>query len=764
MNKFTLSLLVALAYTACLKAQNVNGIVMDNDSARINYATVSLLNANDSSYITGVMTDEGGNFSFDTSPANKLVRISYIGYKTLIMPASNSIVALLEHSEQSLKEVVITSARPTFKMNKGVFVSNIQGTVFSKLGKATDVLQQMPMMSSDGISVLGKGTPLVYINNKQMRSWNELERISSDMIKEIRIDMNPGAKYGSNVRAVLFITTLKPVGEGFGGTLTMKESVSSCWNTDGWLDLNYRKKGVDVFVSSSFNTFSNSHHKRRDVYCFQHKGSNVNADYEGDGYNSSRSGFISVGFNNQLSETQFFGGTYTFSRLFAGKSKQKYQNHLWKDDVFSEFGSDVHNFSQSGNHAANVYYENKISEKLTLNVDGGYMHNSTDGKQTVVETQNNNSTSLVPATKTNADMGALKSVLTSSIGNAKVECGFETTYTRFQQKYNVENNDYAGVLKTNDNESRQSAANIFVNYSQSIGKLYTQLGLKYEYANYDYYASGKLLNESCRTYHRVLPSASFAYDIKKLSLMLSYNIYTDSPTYSQLDDGLQYISELRYNKGNSMLKPTYNHDVSLNASYGDLQFTSDYTYQKDAIVTWFDVMEEIPAILSSDINHSYPSLYVSLSYAPTFFNIWKPSWNLWANKQWLTCHGLSYNRPQFGLQWKNLLTLPRNWFVLLNVNGNLRGNADTYMARSSVKMDMTVQKNMKNWWIKLSAFNVFNAKEKGFSQYGKIYTSHYVDYQQPTVCLTISYTLNPAKSKYKGQTAGQSEIDRLQQK
>ena len=52
MNKFTLSLLVVLAYTTCLKAQNVNGIVMDNDSARINYATVSLLNANDSSYIT----------------------------------------------------------------------------------------------------------------------------------------------------------------------------------------------------------------------------------------------------------------------------------------------------------------------------------------------------------------------------------------------------------------------------------------------------------------------------------------------------------------------------------------------------------------------------------------------------------------------------------------------------------------------------------------------------------------------------------------
>ena len=53
----------------------------------------------------------------------------------------------------------------------------------------------------------------------------------------------------------------------------------------------------------------------------------------------------------------------------------------------------------------------------------------------------------------------------------------------------------------------------------------------------------------------------------------------------------------------------------------------NFTYQKDDIITWLDVMEQTPAILSSDFNHSYSSLYVSLSYAPTFFKIWKPSWN-----------------------------------------------------------------------------------------------------------------------------------------
>lgn len=761
MYKNIVFLIVFVACSTCLKGQSINGKVMESDSISIPCATVSLLQANDSTYITGAMSNEDGTFAFETAPANKLVRISYVGYKTLILPATDKMVITLQPSEQSLKEVSVTAVRPTFKMKQGVFVSNIQGTVFSKLGKATDVLQQLPMMSSSGISVLGRGTPLVYINNKLMHGWSELERIPSDMIKEIKIDMNPGAKYGSTVRAVLFITTVKPVGEGFGSTLTMKESVSSCWNTDGWLDLNYRRNRLDVFVSSSFSTFSNSHYKRQDVYDFQYKGRNINAAYAGDGYNSSKNGFVSVGFNDQLTGNQSLGATYTFTRLFAGNSDQNYHNYVRQGDIHTEFNTSSHHFSQSGNHNVSIYYENKFSDKLALNVDGTYAHNDANGKQTITDIQADGRSTLIPVTEARSDLGALKTVFTSSVGDAKLEYGFETTYTRFRQKYNIENRDYSGVLKTNDNESKQSAANVFMNYSRSFGKLYTQLGLKYEFANYDYYAGGKLFDESSRTYHRILPSVSFSYELNRLSLMLSYNIYTNSPSYSQLDEGLQYISNFRYNKGNSLLKPTYNHEVSFNASYRDIQFMCNYTYGKDAMITWFDVMEQIPAVLSRDVNHSYSGMYASLSYAPTFFKVWKPSWNLWTNKQWLTYNGLSYNRPQFGLQWKNLLVLPKNWFVVVNVNGTLRGNSDTYMSQSSVRTDMAVQKNMKNWWIKLSALNMFNAKEKGYSKYAGIYTSHYVDYRQPTISLTISYSFNPAESKYKGKTAGQGELNRL---
>ena len=76
-------------------------------------------------------------------------------------------------------------------------------------------------------------------------------------------------------------------------------------------------------------------------------------------------------------------------------------------------------------------------------------------------------------------------------------------------------------------------------------------------------------------------------------------------------------------------------------------------------------------------------------------------------------HGLSYNRPQFGLQWKNLLVLPKKWFVVVNVNGTLRGNSDTYMSQSSVRTDMAVQKNMKNWWINAKCIEYVQCQREG---------------------------------------------------
>ena len=761
MYKYLIALILSIAYPMCSSSQNIYGTVIGEHHTKLSLATVALLEKSDSSFISGVVSNDDGGFSFKTNPANRLIKVSCVGYKTTIVSAADSVTILLHSLEQNIKEVTVTASRPTFKMSQGMFISSIQGTVFSKLGKATDVLQQLPMMSSDGISVLGRGTPLIYINNKLMRNSSELQRISSDMIKDIKIDMNPGAKYGSNVRAVIFITSVKPVGEGLGGDLSFQESVSNYWNTDGGLNLNYRKKDIDFFLCTTYNTFSDAHSYRKDEYNFKYNNNDIYANYKGDGYQSAKYGFISVGFNDQISAKQSIGATYSFSRVFNNNMIQTYHNQMIMDSGTSEFDTSNHNFTQNGSHTMSVYYENKFNDKLSLNVDGTYAHYNNYNKQTVNTTDTDNSSTLIPASRSNSDMAAIKSIFTSPIALGKLEYGFETTYTRYRQKYNVENNDYNGELKNSDNESRQTAANLFVNYSREFGKLYTQMGVKYEYTTYDYDSNGKRIDESSRTYNYILPSLTLSYSMKSLSLALSYNIYTNRPSYSQLDDGLQYISDFRYYKGNSQLKPTYNHDISLTASYRDFQLTCDYTYSKDAIITWFDVMESTPAVLSTDKNFSYSNIYSTISYSPTLFRIWKPSWNIQMYKQWLTYDGLSYNHPSYMIEWKNLVTLPKNWMIIVNANGHLRGNADTYMARPMMRMNMAVQKKMNNCRLKFGVSDVFNSKEKGYSQYVNAYTSHYVNNYNPTFYLTFTYSFNPAQSKYKGKSAGQSEINRL---
>lgn len=210
-NRYSGLLAIVLTSSICANAQSIDGKVMENDSIPVPYATVSLLQASDSAYVAGVIGGEDGSFSFDTNSSGKIVKVSCIGYKTVFLPAAAHMTIHLLPSEQSLQGVTVTASRPSFKMEQGQFVTHIQGTVFSQLGLATDVLQQLPLIDTDGIKVLGRGVPLVYINNKRMRNWNELTRIPSNMIKDVKIDMNPGAKYGSSVRAVLYITTIKPV-------------------------------------------------------------------------------------------------------------------------------------------------------------------------------------------------------------------------------------------------------------------------------------------------------------------------------------------------------------------------------------------------------------------------------------------------------------------------------------------------------------------------------------------------------------------------
>lgn len=66
---------------------------------------------------------------------------------------------------RELDEVTVTAARDLTRFDADGMITNIEGSVLSKLGTAKDVLGYLPGLINNGgsIEVLGKGTPVFYI-------------------------------------------------------------------------------------------------------------------------------------------------------------------------------------------------------------------------------------------------------------------------------------------------------------------------------------------------------------------------------------------------------------------------------------------------------------------------------------------------------------------------------------------------------------------------------------------------------------------------
>ena len=200
-------------------ARTVSGVVVDENSAPLGFVSVALLC--DSTVVDATVSDaESGSFSFSNASANRL-RLSMVGYEDFLMaiPADGQCgtVAMVP-STTLLGEVVVRDRLPQTRLSGNGLVTKIEGSVLETVGTANDVLARLPLVTleNDQVSVLGHGSPIIYINGRQVRSDNELQQLSSENIRSIEVITNPGARYDASVRSVIRIRTKRAPGEGFG--------------------------------------------------------------------------------------------------------------------------------------------------------------------------------------------------------------------------------------------------------------------------------------------------------------------------------------------------------------------------------------------------------------------------------------------------------------------------------------------------------------------------------------------------------------------
>lgn len=135
-------------------------------------------------------------------------------------------------STYNLNEVIIINFQKNVKTEGAITTIQIKNTPFAQIGNLQEMLVQIPGIRKNklGIEVSGYGKPRIYIDGREVKNDEELRTISSDQIKNLKINKAPGAEYEANTPAVIQITTIKSVADylfmNVGNTMGMRRKFS----------------------------------------------------------------------------------------------------------------------------------------------------------------------------------------------------------------------------------------------------------------------------------------------------------------------------------------------------------------------------------------------------------------------------------------------------------------------------------------------------------------------------------------------------------
>src|SRR5690625_2691432 len=136
--KLLLLFFLCLSTGIALGQMKVTGNVTDNEGNPVIGASVV---AKGGETTDGTITDTEGNFSFNAPAGSKTLEISYVGFKTQILPIKSSIQVIMEEDATALKEIEITAEFGMKRIARSVGSSTqmIKGSDISESGRESFV-------------------------------------------------------------------------------------------------------------------------------------------------------------------------------------------------------------------------------------------------------------------------------------------------------------------------------------------------------------------------------------------------------------------------------------------------------------------------------------------------------------------------------------------------------------------------------------------------------------------------------------------------
>ena len=744
------------------------GRIVDERGNAAEYATIALLSPIDSTIVGHGVSNENGSFVIPCNYRKVLARITYIGYKTVNRIYNNTEMGIIKLQPKTMivKGVVVKGDRPQYKMLSGGMEVAVEHTLLSKMANTFDVLSLLPRVSVDGqkISVFGKGTPIVYINNKRVNDNNEIVNITPDNIKSISVITSPGSEYDAEVESVIRIRTKERRANGFSLRADAFGKYNKWMSDYELISARYQTKKFEIANSLwTMGTHDGEDNNLiTDIYL-------PDKHYYNDQliHLDTNNRFLSekLSADYSLNDSNSIGGSYRYYGMLKGRT-----NSVSRQDVLLN-GMTHGSIDQEevmkpflSLHQADIYYVGKVG------------HVGVDFNATYYAVKNRRNDKCFESSKElgyqevhssnrqNSDMWAGKLVVNIPLWKGNVSVGTEMSKT---DSHGTFLNEEQLVPSTKTDIHERNIAG-FAQYGLALSKWTVGLGVRYENIVRDYLSDGVKQDDVSRKYNNFFPNLSVSWNKGNWNWQLNVNEKIHRPSYRQLGNFMQFDNRFLYEGGNPTLQPEKVFNVETMMLYKWLNVSVGYKYLKD-VMEWTKYIypgKEFAYNTSLNFDHKQ-LLYASVNVSPKL-GIFRPTWGFNYNQQFFDTrkYGASkaLSKPLLSCSLNNNFALSETMNAAIRLNASTTHADGFLMMKSYYRVDLQFDKSFANrtWIIYLSANDIFKTAKERWTMYGlgAGTTKDCYNYIR-NISLQVTYNFNAKRSKYKGTGAGNEEKSRL---
>jgi outer membrane receptor for ferrienterochelin and colicins len=601
----------------------VTGKVFEKVSKQpLEYATISIMNPNDTKVIAGGITNPKGEFEVAVAPGTYDIKIEFISFrsteikgKAISGDTSLGVVNLSEDAAQ-LNEVVVRAEKSTVEIKLDKKVYNVGQDMIVKGGTVSDVLDNVPSVSVDtegNVSLRGSDNIRILIDGRPSNAINvaeALRQLPADAIDKVEVITNPSARYDAEGGSGLINIILKKgKNQGFNGTFIASTGLPETYGLSA--NLNYKTEKLNYFTTAGYNYRTNEGGGETNTSYFNADGTPKGFLDEDRDTKRTNDGFNGrAGIEWTVAPNTFWTNAINYQKN-SGTTRDliNYNNY----DAAHAFTGSSFRLNNGDTGSENVEYTSNLiknfndkGHKLTADLS---ISRNTDDSNSIITASPNYNTTLNNQVQKQIQVQA-DYVLPLGKGS-QFEAGYKGSFGDLNNEYFV--TDDQGVNDPNLSNTLEYKENInalYTSYGFKVNKFSYLFGLRWEDTNIQV----NLLDTNdfnTKKYNNLFPSAFISYEISDQSnFTASYSKRLTRPRGRFMNPAVNYSSNVNIFQGNPDLDPslTDKYDIGYIKRWDKVTFTTSAYFEDTKDVFSFvrtpngQEVNGIPVILSRPIN------------------------------------------------------------------------------------------------------------------------------------------------------------------